>query len=62
MTHDTSPECDLATLEMTVSKDGKGITEFPAGALAKAWLDEYSRQLTWADLRRWLRESPPPAL
>jgi hypothetical protein len=29
----------------------------PAGDLADAWLEEFSEELTWADLARWLSEA-----
>ena len=27
----------------------------PAGVIAQAWLKQYSRRLTWAELTTWLR-------
>jgi hypothetical protein len=30
----------------------------PAGDIADAWFDEYSRPLTWDDLTSWLNETP----
>jgi hypothetical protein len=29
----------------------------PAGDISAAWLDEFSRELTWADLTKWLGEA-----
>ena len=45
-------------IEMTPSKSGKAMECFPSGAIAQAWLDEYSQQLTWDDLKHWLRRCP----
>jgi len=45
---------DRHIYEMISSKNGKAMECFPAGALAQAWLTEYSQQLTWDDLKNWL--------
>ena len=28
----------------------------PAGDIAEAWFEKYSRPLTWPDLKRWLED------
>jgi hypothetical protein len=55
MSNSTSPEDGFEAVEMTPS--GTVVPEFPAGMLAKAWLDAHLRPLTWADLRAWLSEA-----
>jgi hypothetical protein len=57
MTDDTPAAYGVNAPELTVSKGGNSIAELPAGVLAKAWLDQYSRQLTWIALRKWLLET-----
>jgi hypothetical protein len=37
------------------SRDGRA--EFPAGAIAQAWMDAHSLRLTWDELTAWLRGS-----
>jgi hypothetical protein len=32
------------------------IAGLPAGEIAQAWLEKYSRRMTWADLTAWLRD------
>ena len=51
------PEDGFAAIEMTPSRTV--FPEFQAGVLAKAWLDEYSRPLTWPPLRAWLCGEAP---
>jgi hypothetical protein len=38
--------------------DAMAIAVFPAGAIAQGWLDKYSQQVSWDDLKTWLRECP----
>jgi len=45
-------------IEMIPSKNGKAIEYFPAGAIAQAWLNEYSHQLTWDNLKKWQGKVP----
>jgi hypothetical protein len=45
-------------VEMIPSKNGKAIECFPSGAIAQAWLNEYSHQLTWDNLKKWLEACP----
>jgi hypothetical protein len=58
MSHSKPAENGFQVVEMNPS--GTADAAFPAGAIAQAWLEEYSRQLTWADLKTWLRGSPAP--
>ncbi|MGA3002842.1 MAG: hypothetical protein ABSE20_14000 [Acetobacteraceae bacterium] len=51
------PEDGFESIEMIPS--GTDVPEFPAGMLAKAWLEEHSQPLTWANLRAWLRGQAP---
>jgi hypothetical protein len=54
---DSAPREDaFEAIEITPS--GTVVPELPAGMLAKAWMDEYSRPLTWVDLRAWLADVP----
>ena len=39
--------------EMTPIEEGSA----PAGDIADAWLEEFSEELTWADLAKWLSEA-----
>jgi len=39
--------------DVTPSEDGS----MPAGDIAAAWRDEFSEELTWADLTKWLGEA-----
>jgi hypothetical protein len=55
MSHSAPTEDRFQMVEMIPS--GTAIAAFPAGAIAQAWLEEYSQQLTWADLITWLRGS-----
>ena len=48
----------MKIVEMIPSESGKATKGFPAGAIAQAWLNEYSQQLTWDDLRMWLERRP----
>ena len=48
----------MKIVEMIPSESGKATKGFPAGAIAQAWLNEYSQQLTWDDLRMWLERCP----
>jgi hypothetical protein len=48
MPNSAPPRDGLEAIEMTSS--GNVVPEFPAEMLAKAWLDEHSQPLTWADL------------
>ena len=50
----------MKIIEMIPSKSGVTMNRYPAGAIAQAWLYEYSRPLTWNDLDTWLRECPHP--
>jgi hypothetical protein len=52
MSNSVPPIDGFDAIEMTPG--GTVVPEFPAGMLAKAWFDEHSRPLTWADLRAWL--------
>jgi hypothetical protein len=61
MFHSAPTEDRFQVVEMIPSAGGTGIIEFPAGAIAQAWLDEHLQPLTWGDLTTWLRGSPPPA-
>jgi hypothetical protein len=53
-----SAKTDAHVHEMIPSKNGKAMECFPAGAIAQAWLSEYSQQLTWDDLKEWLGAHP----
>jgi hypothetical protein len=33
------------------------IAGLPSGEIAQAWLEQYSRRPTWADLTAWLRDN-----
>ena len=44
-------------VEMIPSGEGAAPIGFPAGIVAQAWLDEFSEELTWAELVRWLGEA-----
>ena len=59
MSHSKPAENGFQVLEMIPS--GTAIAAFPAGAIAQAWLDEHSQQLTWVGLTAWLSGSPSPA-
>jgi hypothetical protein len=59
MSHSKPAENGFQLVEMIPS--GTAIAAFPAGAIAQAWLDEHSQQLTWAGLTAWLRGSASPA-
>ena len=51
------PEKDLrGAIEMIPIKIA--VAAFPAGPIAQAWLNEYSRQIGWDDLKTWLRACP----
>jgi len=39
--------------EMTPAEEGSA----PAGDAADSWLEEFSEELTWGDLARWLGEA-----
>ena len=54
MFHVAPAKDSLEVAEMIPSNGWTFTAEFPTGAIAQAWMDEYSRQLTWADLRTWL--------
>jgi hypothetical protein len=45
-------------VEIIHGENGKGIECFPSGAIAQAWLDGYSQQLSWDDLKKWLEACP----
>jgi hypothetical protein len=45
-------------IEMIPSDSDKAMERFPAGAIAQAWLNEYSEQLTWTELKKWLEACP----
>jgi len=45
-------------VEMIPSDGEKATNGFPSGAIAQAWLDEYSKQLTSDDLKKWLERCP----
>ena len=57
MSNSVPPEEGFEAIEMT--PNGTVVPEFPAGMLAKAWLDTHSQPLTWAGLRTWLRGETP---
>ena len=57
MSHSKPAGNGFQVVEMIPS--GTAIAAFPSGAIAQAWLDEHSQQLTWAGLTAWLRESSP---
>jgi hypothetical protein len=57
MSNSVPPQDGFEAFEMIPS--GTVVPEFPAGMLAKAWLDQHSRPLTWVDLRAWLRGEGP---
>ena len=59
MFHIAPAKDGVQVVEMIPSNGGTVTAEFPAGAIAQAWMDEHSRQLTWADLRTWLSEYHP---
>jgi hypothetical protein len=42
---------------MVPSEEGVAETELPAGIIAKEWLDKFSKELTWAELVRWLGDA-----
>jgi hypothetical protein len=48
----------MKIVEMIPSEREKATNGFPSGAIALAWLDEYSQQLTWDDLKKWLERCP----
>jgi len=48
----------MKIVEMIPSEGGNAVECFPAGAIAQAWLAEYSQQLTWDDLKKWLEACP----
>ena len=55
----TAPVKDsVLAVEMTPSRGEVVIGQLPTGAIAQAWLEEYSQQLTWADLTAWLGRDP----
>ena len=54
MFHVAPAKDSLQVAEMIPNNGGTVTAEFPTGAIAQAWMDEHSRQLTWADLRTWL--------
>jgi hypothetical protein len=58
MVHDAPAEDSVQTVETSSGGGWVTIVDFPAGAIAHAWMDENSRQLTWDELTQWLRESP----
>lgn len=60
MVRGLSVKTDSRIIEMIPSKMGTVMACFPAGALAQAWLEEYSQQLTWDDLTTWLRGRNAP--
>jgi hypothetical protein len=41
-----------ASRVMEMVPDAMAIAVFPAGAIAQAWLNEYSQQVSWDDLKR----------
>jgi hypothetical protein len=43
-------------VEMIPSGEAAPPIGFPAGIIAQAWLDEFSEELTWAELVRWIGE------
>jgi hypothetical protein len=48
----------MKIVEMIPSESEKATNGFPSGAIAQAWLDEYSEQLTWDGLKKWLERCP----
>ena len=58
MFHGIPVKSDFQIVEMIPGRSGKALEYFPAGAIAQAWLDVHSRQLTWDDLTRWLEACP----
>jgi hypothetical protein len=50
MPHPDPPECRIQVVRMVP------IAGLPAGEIAQAWLEKYSRRMTWADLTAWLRD------
>jgi hypothetical protein len=53
-----NPEWDTPRLvELVPSEKSVVPTELPAGIIAKEWLDKYSKELTWAELVKWLGEA-----
>ena len=61
MSRSTQMAKNAAIIEMIPSQDGNPITEFPAGAIAHAWLDVFSQRPTWAGLNLWLSGSSATA-
>jgi hypothetical protein len=59
MSHSKPTEDNPQAVEMFHRKGGAARSEFPSGAIARAWLNEHPQQLTWADLTIWLRGSHP---
>jgi hypothetical protein len=59
MFHGVPGNTNSHIIEMIPSKNGKAMKCFPAGAIAQAWFNEYSQQLTWDDLKNWLEACPP---
>jgi hypothetical protein len=54
----SAPEDDHSqVVEMIPAKVARA--EHPTGAIAKAWAEEHSQQLTWAGLTTWLRGRSP---
>jgi hypothetical protein len=49
---DGPPGTDRVTREKESASD-----EFPGGAIAHAWREEFDEDLTWGDMARWLGES-----
>ena len=43
-------------VEMIPSGEGAAPIGFPAGIIAQAWLDEFSEELTGAELLRWMSD------
>jgi hypothetical protein len=56
MVRDAPVKDTTRLVEMIPSGEGAVPIGFPAGIIAQAWLDEFSEELTWAELVRWLSE------
>jgi hypothetical protein len=57
MFRDTPKGSTPRLVELVTSEEGAASTELPAGIIAKEWLDKYSKELTWAEMVRWLGEA-----
>jgi hypothetical protein len=56
MARDAPIKDAIRLVEMIPSGEAATPLGFPAGVIAQAWLDEFSEELTWAELVRWLGE------